>query len=570
MPVRQVDVEIDALAKAIDRDPERILEIFQALQARHNGLTTEMIDDVARAFGIPAARAHGVATFYSMLRIPPESSPPLFVCDGVACWLKDGGRTFQTARERGWNVQRSSCLGLCDHAQAAFHDGRQLGPLTAKSLARPENPGLAERSITVGDERPGEIRMLLHDIEEIDPYSIDSALEYGAYRAIRRLLDHDKTPDVLLEEVQRSGVLGRGGAGFPAGRKWIAAARESARPKYVVCNADESEPLTIKDRVLIETNPHQVIEGMILCGYAIGSTEGYIYIRGEYEPQARILEHAIRQAEQRNLLGANILGSDFSFTVHVHRGAGAYICGEASAMLSSMEGKRGLPRFRPPRTTTSGFRGKPTVVNNVETFAAAAWVALHGADAYLATGDPDYPGTKLYAIFGHVRNPGLFEAPYRITLRQIIEDYGGGMADGSDFHFALTGGAAGTIVGPDLLDTPIDFHSTSQGIMLGAGGFLICDQTVSPVAVLRELAFFFEQESCGKCTPCRIGTVEVRALLDRMLADGPLPEDLARLSALATSLQRDSFCALGESVADPVFSAITHFPELFKPEAKSP
>jgi NADH-quinone oxidoreductase subunit F len=567
VPVRQIDPEIDEIADSIDRDPERVLEAFQILQQRHNGLTPEMVADVARSLSMTTAKAHGVATFYSMLSMPPDTEPALYVCDGIVCWLKGSQEIASDAAQQGWLVHRSSCLGLCDCAPAAAFDGGQYGPLTSDNLRTLPKSHAAPDSARLHTERPGETRGLLHDIERIDPGSIQSAIEFGAYAAMHRVLAGDVSPQNVLDEVHRSGVLGRGGAGFPAGRKWQGAASEAKTPKYVVCNADESEPLTYKDRVLMDTNPHQVIEGMILCGYAVGSNDGYIYIRGEYEPQARLLEHAIRQAEELNLLGTNILGTDFSFHMHVHRGAGAYICGEGSALISSLEGKRGLPRFRPPRTTTSGFRGCPTVVNNVETFAAVSWVMLHGADDYLSTGNPAYPGTKLFAVLGEVNNPGLFEAPYHITLRQIIEEYGGGMRDGSEFQFALTGGAAGTIVGPEKLDVPIDFDSGRNGIMLGAGGFLICDHSVTPVQALRELAFFFEVESCGKCTPCRIGTVELRQMLDRMLASGPAPGDEIRLRELAITLRRDSFCALGQSVADPLESAMNQFPEMFQAEA---
>lgn len=567
VPIRQADPEIAETADSINRDPERILEAFQTLQSRHKGLTTSMIDDVAHELRMPAAKAHGVATFYSMLSMPPDRETPLYVCDGVVCWLKGSPEIARQAAEHGWTVRRSSCLGLCNCAPAAYRDGSQFGPLSVDNLPNPPEISSSAAHARVMTERAGEIRQMLHDIAKIEPRSIQSAMEFGAYEAVRTTLTGGVPPEDVLDGVHRSGVLGRGGAGFPAGRKWHGAAAETKTPKYVICNADESEPLTFKDRILMETNPHQMIEGMILCGYAVGASEGYIYIRGEYEPQAQLLDLAIRQAEEQNLLGTDILGSGFSFHIHVHRGAGAYICGEGSALISSLEGKRGLPRFRPPRTTTSGFRGCPTVVNNVETFSAVAWVVRYGADDYLASGDPDYPGSKLYAVMGNVNDPGLFEAPYRITLRQIIEEYGGGIADGSEFHFALTGGAAGTIVGPERLDVPLDFESGANDVMLGAGGFLICDHSITPLQVLRELAFFFEVESCGKCTPCRIGTVELRQILDRMLASGPESGDLARLQELAVSLRRDSFCALGQSVADPLESAINQFPALFRPEA---
>jgi NADH:ubiquinone oxidoreductase subunit F (NADH-binding) len=322
------------------------------------------------------------------------------------------------------------------------------------------------------------------------------------------------------------------------------------------------------------SNPHKLIEGIALAARAVGAREGFIYIRGEYQAQALRLERAIHQAEQRGWLGDDIQGCGFSFHLHVHRGAGAYICGEETALLESLEGKRGEPRIRPPFPAASGYHGKPTVVNNVETFAAlpaiisqgAAWYRLIGGEGQPGA-SPATPGTKLYTILGHVNRPGLFEAPYGLTLRQAIDQFGGGMLPGSAFHFALTGGAAGTIVPAALLDVPVDYGSIAQGVSLGAGAFLVCDESVSPVLLLRELMFFFEAESCGKCTPCRVGTHEARQLLDRMIAGkrdgGPGWSALDRLAELAEVLQNDSFCGLGQSAAMPIKSALKHFGAAF-------
>jgi NADH:ubiquinone oxidoreductase subunit F (NADH-binding) len=367
-----------------------------------------------------------------------------------------------------------------------------------------------------------------------------------------------RTPESLIEEIEKAGLTGRGGAGFPAGRKWRFVAQADRSPKYVVCNADESEPLIFKDRVLIDTNPQQILEGMALAGYACGAETGTIYIRGEYEAQARRLERAIAQAEEHGWLGEHIQGSEFSFHVHVHRGAGAYICGEETALLNSLEGLRGEPRVRPPYPPTSGYRALPTLVNNVETYAAAPSIALNGAAWFRSVGTqpvetqhaaslpaslPATPGTKMYMLAGHVKHPGLFEAPFGLTLRQVIDEFGGGMRDGSTFHFALTGGAAGTIVPEALLDIPIDYASASKGVSLGAGAFLICDQSVTVTTVLRELLHFFAAESCGKCTPCRVGTRRALDILTRMEAGHTQPDDVAALHELANVLQAASFCA---------------------------
>jgi len=404
---------------------------------------------------------------------------------------------------------------------------------------------------------------------KIDPTLLESALAQGAYRALRMALGIQDSaagpvlPKTIIETVETAGLRGRGGAGFPVGRKWAFVAAETRGPKYVVCNADESEPLVFKDRVLIESNPHQLLEGIALAAYAVGSHEGFIYIRGEYERQAKLLEDAIAQATQSGYLGEHVLGSRFSFHVHVHRGAGAYICGEETALLESLEGKRGEPRMRPPYPVASGYQGQPTVVNNVESLAMIPHIVLHGADWYQSLGNPRSPGTKIYTLLGHVKHPGLFEAPIGLTLREVIENFGGGMQSGSEFHFALTGGAAGTIVPSDLLDVPIDYDSQKKGVSLGAGAFLICDQTISPVALLRELLHFFEVESCGKCTPCRVGTRQAREVLDRLVAREGTQEDIRKLDQLAETLERTSFCGLGQSAAWPIKSALIHFGDAF-------
>jgi NADH:ubiquinone oxidoreductase subunit F (NADH-binding) len=346
-------------------------------------------------------------------------------------------------------------------------------------------------------------------------------------------------------------------------------AQAKRTPKYIVCNADESEPLIFKDRVLIDTNPHQILEGMAVAGYACGAGEAFIYIRGEYVNQAERLKRAILEAEQAGWLGEHIQGSDFSFHIHVHLGAGAYICGEETALIESLEGKRGEPRTRPPYPPTYGYHGLPTLVNNVESYAAVPAIILNGGGWYRSLSGATIPGTKIYMLLGHINKPGLFEAPFGLTLRQIIEEFGGGMRAGSIFNFALTGGAAGTIVPEALMDIPIDYASGAKGVSLGAGAFLICDQRVSPVAFLRELLHFFAAESCGKCTPCRVGTYRAHEILTRMAAGEGRPGDVDELFALAEVMFDSSFCGLGQSVPIPMRSALTQFNQAFK-EAENP
>jgi NADH:ubiquinone oxidoreductase subunit F (NADH-binding) len=491
------------------------------------------------------------------------------LCDGIACWLRGAEQCREAfeadlAESDQWQVTRSSCLGLCDRAPAALVEGRQCGPVTPDGCGR-LCAGWSGDAPVSSETRTGETRLMLARAGRIDPLSIEEAIAHGAYQGLRRALA--QSPETVIADVEAAGVRGLGGAGFPTGRKWRMAAASAGQPKYIVCNADESEPLSFKDRVLLESDPHGVIEGMLLAGYAVGARHGIIYIRGEYEPQARILETAIAAARAHGLLGEAINGTAMSFDVGLHRGAGAYICGEETALLESLEGRRGEPRSRPPFPTTNGYHGKPTVVNNVETLRAVAAVFEHGAARYSAIGSTEHPGTKLYTVLGAVRQPCLFEAPFGLTLRQIIDHFGGGLQVGAEFGFALIGGAAGVLVGADQLGAILACPTKQDDLShlpMGTGAVLVCDRSVSPVSVVRELMHFFECESCGKCTPCRIGTSEARRTLDALLSGDGESADIVRLHCLARTLQNTSFCGLGTSAALPLQSALERFPDAFQ------
>ncbi len=563
---RPISPEIEELAREHGNEPEAALELLKEIQTRHSVLTPASITDAARALKLPPYQLYGMATFYSMLSLE-ERKKVLRVCDGPVCWLKRASgqapvnsdqlvSEWQNKIGGEFSVERTSCLGLCDRAPAVLVEDEQAGPVEANE-ANKVCEGWRGVQTDFSEVRKGEVRVMTSLIGKIDPDSIEDALANGVYDGLKKALQTD--PGTVLSEVESSGLQGRGGAGFPVGRKWRFVASEKRTPRYIICNADESEPLIFKDRVLIDTNPHQLIEGMTIAGYACGASEAWIYIRGEYEYQARRLEKAIEQARAKHLLGENISGTDFSFNIHVHRGAGAYICGEETALIESLEGKRGEPRLRPPYPPTYGFRGQPTTVNNVESFCAVPHILKNGAEWWKSLSTYATPGTKMYMVLGHVKNPGLFEAPFGLTLRQIIEDFGGGMADDSAFKFALCGGAAGTIVDESLLDVPIDFSSGQKGISLGAGSFLICDQSVSPVTMLRELLHFFAIESCGKCTPCRVGTWRSLEILKHLTDEKGQKGDLDELKTLAELMQDSSFCGLGQSAAIPMKSALTHF-----------
>lgn len=563
---KPVDPETSAVADEYGDSPESILEMLVRLQGLYGNLQQSVITDVGRAIDIPPSSAYGIASFYSMLNLNKPAGNTLRVCDGPVCWLCGAGEARQAvghalAQHPDWKLERTSCLGLCDRAPAMLINDRQAGPFTPErsdEITRAWQGQLKDYSVP----RKGETRVMMAKAGIVDPDSISSALEHGAYQALQAALE--RTPEAVLAEVEASGLSGRGGAGFPVGRKWRFVAQAKRSPKYIVCNADESEPLIFKDRVLIDTDPHQILEGMALAGYACGAQEAFIYIRGEYVTQGERLKHAILEAERAGWLGDQVHGRNFSFHIHVHLGAGAYICGEETALIESLEGKRGEPRTRPPYPPTAGYHGLPTLVNNVESYAAVPAIILHGADWYHTLSGATSPGTKIYMLMGHINHPGLFEAPFGLTLRQIIEDFGGGMQPGSAFNFSLTGGAAGTIVPHTLLDTPIDYASGAKGVSLGAGAFLICDQRVSPVAFLKELLHFFAVESCGKCTPCRVGTFRSHEILSRMVEGKGIPGDVAELNSLADVMFDSSFCGLGQSVPIPMRSALSHFRQEFK------
>ncbi len=550
--LRTEDPEVKSVTQEFGYQSEAVLEVLRKVYALRGNLTRESIISVADQLDIPPEKAYGITSFYSMLQSAPDA---ILVCDSPACWLK-GSVGILTKLEAG----RTSCLGLCDIAPAGMVGAKQVGPmgLDESSLSTPDRDAHIP---SYSQPLAGETRILLKNAAEIDPDNIESAIQAGAYQALQKAL-HEPSLNII-NELEISGLRGRGGAGFPVGRKWRFVANSPEGEKFIICNADESEPLTFKDRVLMDVNPHKILEGMLLAGYAVGAQEGFIYIRGEYTSQAQKIDKAIQDALRVGWLGENIQGTNFSFQVRVHRGAGAYICGEETALIESLEGKRGEPRIRPPYPASYGYRGMPTIVNNVESFAYVPEIVLQGGNWYKSIGNQDMPGTKLYTLLGHVNRRGLFEASYGLTLREIIDQFGAGMLPGSEFQFALTGGAAGTIVSSEQLDVPIGLPGPNGGPVLGSGAILICDQSVSPVALLREVLHFFEQESCGKCTPCRVGTHESRLILDQMIIGTASSDAKENLLIMAEQLKHTSFCGLGQSVAMPIQSAIKNFEKDF-------
>lgn len=414
---------------------------------------------------------------------------------------------------------------------------------------------LADRSGTI----PAQQRIVLERAGVINPDSIDEYIINDGYQALGKVLTEMKPQDVI-QSIKDSGLQGRGGAGFPTGVKWGFVASVKEDKKYVVCNADESEPGTFKDRLILEGDPHSLIEAMAIAAYAVGADEGYIYIRGEYTlAQTRLLK-AILQANELGFLGKNIFGTDFNFEIHVHGGAGAYICGEETALIESIEGKRGEPRSRPPYPTTNGLWGKPTLVNNVETLANIPPIIRNGAEWFKSFGTPSSPGTKVYTILGNVNATGLIEVPMGITLREVIGIYGKGMKNGANLKLAQTGGSSGSIIPAALQDTPMDYESYSKaGVAMGSGALLICSDETCVVDLARVLLNFFRFESCGKCNPCRIGTQRAHQILTNISEGLGSMKDLDDLQDMSVWLYEMSNCGLGQTAGTPLNDILKHF-----------
>ena len=410
-------------------------------------------------------------------------------------------------------------------------------------------------------------RIALKNCGVINPEEIDEYIAFDGYKALERVLI-EMTPEEVIETIKQSGLRGRGGAGFPTGKKWELTKNSESTQKYVVCNADEGDPGAFMDRSILEGDPHSVLEAMEIAAYAIGANQGYIYVRAEYPIAVHRFQVAIDQAREYGILGKNIFGTKFDFDVDIRLGAGAFVCGEETALLESIEGKRGQPRVKPPYPAQSGLWGKPTLINNVETYANIAQIILKGAEWYSSIGTETSKGTKVFALGGNVNNIGLVEVPMGTTLREIVYDIGGGIPNGREFKAAQTGGPSGGCIPKEHLDTPIDYESLKEiGSMMGSGGLIVMDDTKCMVCLAKFYLEFTVSESCGKCTPCRIGTKRMLELLTK-LCDGEGSElDIYKLEKLAINIKKASICGLGQSAPNPVISTLKYFREEFREHA---
>lgn len=407
-------------------------------------------------------------------------------------------------------------------------------------------------------------RLVLQHCGHIDATSIKEYLGIGGYTAFEKAL-FEMTPDDIINQITESNLRGRGGGGFPAGRKWSQVKRQRASQKYVVCNGDEGDPGAFMDRSIMEGDPHRMLEGMMIAGLACGASEGYIYVRAEYPMAVSRLKAAIEQATEFGLLGENILGTGFNFNIHINRGAGAFVCGEGSALTASIEGKRGMPRVKPPRTVEHGLFDKPTVLNNVETYANVPLIINKGVQWYKNIGPENSPGTKAFALTGNIENTGLIEVPMGTTLREIIFDIGGGMRDGKEFKAVQIGGPSGGCLTKEHLDLPLDFDSLKKaGAMIGSGGLVVMDENTCMVEVARFFMNFTQNESCGKCVPCREGTKRMLAILERIVEGKGENGDIELLLELADTISATALCGLGKSAPFPIVSTIKHFREEYE------
>ena len=402
-------------------------------------------------------------------------------------------------------------------------------------------------------------RLALKNCGHINPDSIEEYIGADGYEGLAKVL-LEMTPEQVVEEMKKTGLRGRGGGGFPTGMKWMFCAKSPGPKKYVICNADEGDPGAFMDRSLLEGDPHRILEGMAICAYAIGSDEGYIYCRAEYPLAIKRLKQAIAQAEEAGLLGEKILGTDFNFTLHIKEGAGAFVCGEETALMASIEGKRGMPRPRPPFPAVKGLWDKPSNINNVETFANVPYIFRVGAEEYAKLGTEKSKGTKVYALTGKINNTGLAEVPMGITMREIIFDIGGGIMGGKKFKAVQIGGPSGGCIPEELLDTPVDYDSLiAAGAMMGSGGLVVMDEETCMVDVAKFFLNFTQSESCGKCTPCREGTKRMLEMLTAITEGNGKEGDIEKLERLAKSIKAGALCALGQTAPNPILSTLRYF-----------
>jgi len=574
---QQLDEKFKTLVSRYPVKRSALIPMLVYGQDHFGSLTDELIDEIAKRLDLNRIEVEETLEYYSMLRRKPAGRYHIQVCTNISCMLRGGNELYAHVQKRlgignkevtpsgTFSLEEVECMGACTGAPAIqvnydFHEN--LDPAKIDSLLEQLESGKVPKpepviSGALHERHPDEKVVISKRFIAGGPNKrIDTYLQNGGYQALEKALKQ-MTPDAIIDEVKKSSLRGRGGAGFPTGMKWSFIPKDSTKPKYVLCNADESEPGTSKDRPLMELDPHQVIEGMVIAGRAINSHQGYIYIRGEYRYIIEIMDPAISEAYAKGYLGKNILGTGFDFELCTHTGAGAYECGEESALMESLEGKRGYPRIKPPFPATVGLYGCPTVINNAETISTIPAVILMGGEAYANLGVPRNGGTRLYSISGHVNKPGIYELPLGYPLRKLIYEVAGGMRGGKKLKAVIPGGSSCPVLSADEIDVPMDYDSVAKiGSMLGSGGTVIMDEDTCMVDMARRIMHFYAHESCGWCIPCREGTTWLKKLLDRFHEGAGHDEDIEVIDELSKNMLGRTFCALGDAAALPTISIV--------------
>ncbi|MFP4234796.1 MAG: NADH-ubiquinone oxidoreductase-F iron-sulfur binding region domain-containing protein [Nitriliruptoraceae bacterium] len=502
-----------------------------------------------------------------------------FVCTSTGCnsagagAIKQGldAAVHEAEQDATVQVVPTGCFGLCSRGPLVRVEARGAEPVLYEHVDGEIAGSIGTEHLVNGTPTAApaasldlpfftrQVKVVLSNAGVIDPDRIEDYIAHGGYRALQMAVE-TLTPGEVIEVIKRSGLRGRGGAGYPTGRKWDHLASSVAEQKYVVANGDEGDPGAYMDRTIMETDPHRVLEGLLLAGYATGANQGFIYVRAEYPLAIERLERAIREAKRAKLIGRSVLGSGFRFDISVRIGAGAFVCGEETALMASIQGERGTPSLRPPYPTERGLWGQPTMIQNVETLANVPVILERGAEWFASLGTQESKGTKVFALTGALNNTGLIEVPMGISLREIVEEMGGGIPGGRSFKAAQSGGPSGGCIPAAFLDTPVDYENLQKlGSMMGSGGLVVMDETVSMPEVARFYMEFCRDESCGKCTPCRAGTVKMHEFLDRICEGVGRKRDLQHLESLCNTVRATSLCGLGQSAPNPVFSTLEHF-----------
>ena len=570
-----------------DRYPVKrsaLIPMLLYAQDEYGSVSDELIEEIARRLELHTVQVEETLGFYSMLHRKPWGKHHVQICTNVACMLCGGKELLEHAKKRleighkettpdgVFSLEEVECIGACTGAPAMQVNYDFYEDVTVRGF---------DRLIEELDKgrRPEPVAVItgaLHERHALETpliskrwgvensHKIDVALKLGAYQALEKALKQ-MTPDQIIDEVKRSNLRGRGGAGFPTGMKWSFVPKDSSKPKYVICNADESEPATCKDRPLMEMDPHQLIEGITIAGRAIHAHHGFIYIRGEYRYVLDIVDAAIAEAYSRGYLGRNILGTGFDFDLLIHTGAGAYECGEESALMESLEGKRGNPRIKPPFPAVVGLYACPTIINNVETLSSVPAIILEGGEAYANRGTPRNGGTRLLCVSGHVKKPGIYEIPLGMNMKKFIEEVAGGIPGGKKLKAVIPGGSSCPLLKADEIDVAMDYDAVAKaGSMLGSGGMVLIDESCCMVDMARRIMHFYAHESCGWCIPCREGTSWLRKMLDRLHAGLGRPEDIDLIEELSKNMLGRTFCPLGDAAAMPTISIVAKFRNEFE------